>query len=76
MSNEPTGVGRDDRDACFTEAARLLVSNAGAAERLLTAHRPAPNGGCVGCGHSQARWPCALVAIGRQAHELAVSRYR
>ncbi|OZM79826.1 hypothetical protein CFP66_22630 [Pseudonocardia sp. MH-G8] len=55
---------------CITEAALLLARNDGAAERLLTAHRPTPDGRCTGCGGSPSRWPCVLVVIAEEARNL------
>ena len=46
------------------EAATLVAGQRGAAQRLLSQHRPRSNGSCRGCGDSpRTRWPCVLVAI-------------
>lgn len=55
---------------CISEAALLLARNDGAAERLLTTHRPMPDGRCGGCGTSPSRWPCVLVVIAEEARDL------
>jgi hypothetical protein len=60
--------------SCIIEAARLIMWNRGEAERLLAVHRPSPDGRCIGCGHSIARWPCAMVAIARTAQDLLAGR--
>lgn len=60
-------------DSCIVEAARLVLSNAGAADRLLAAHRPRADGRCHGCGSTLVHWPCVMVAIARRAHELHAS---
>jgi hypothetical protein len=65
---------RSSEGSCITEAARLLVVNSGAAERLLALHRPSGDGRCVGCGHTMTRWPCALVAVARAAQDLVARR--
>jgi hypothetical protein len=39
-------------------------SPTGGAERLLTIHRSRPDGYCVGCSASRARWPCSTAVIG------------
>ncbi len=61
---------------CITEAAKLVNNDAGAAERLLAAHTPGPDGRCRGCGRSMTRWPCVLVMIARAAQELRAARRR
>jgi hypothetical protein len=66
----PSGA---EADSCIVEAARLIMRNSGEADRLLAVHRPSVDGRCAGCGHSIARWPCALVAIARTAQLLARS---
>jgi hypothetical protein len=63
-----------EADSCIVEAARLIMRNSGEAERLLAVHRPSVDGRCAGCGHSIARWPCALVAIARTAQLLVAGR--
>jgi hypothetical protein len=54
---------------CITEAAKLVSSDPGAAERLLAAHAPGPDGRCKGCGRSMNRWPCVIVMVARAAQE-------
>jgi hypothetical protein len=61
-------------DSCIVEAARLIMSNSGEAERLLTVHRPSADGRCAGCGLSMTRWPCVFVAIARTAQALVAGR--
>lgn len=56
--------------ACINEAARLIRSETGAADRLLAHHRAGHDGRCSGCGRSVERWPCVLVAIAHRAQEL------
>jgi hypothetical protein len=58
------------RSACIVEAATLVAANTGAAERLLAAHHPKPDGRCHGCGSHLIHWPCVLVAIAHQAQAL------
>jgi hypothetical protein len=63
-----------EADSWIVEAARLIMRNTVEAERLLAVHRPSVDGRCAGCGHSIARWPCALVAVARTAQALAAGR--
>jgi hypothetical protein len=69
-------VSTSQAELCITEAARLVSNDAGAAERLLAAHLPGPDGRCKGCGRSMSRWPCVLVIIARAAQELRARRGR
>lgn len=62
--------------ACIAEAAKLVRGNEGAADRLLTRHRPGRDGRCAGCGRSMQQWPCVLVAIAHRSRDLAVTDVR
>ena len=70
----PVSVSQAER--CITEAAKLVNNDPGAAERLLAAHGPGPDGRCTGCGRSMTRWPCVIVMIARAAQELRAGRHR
>ena len=61
---------RIGENTCIGQAARLVMANSGAAERLLLAHRPTTSGHCAGCGQALIRWPCPLVTIARAAQDL------
>jgi hypothetical protein len=67
-------VSPSQAERCIAEAAKLVNNDPGAAERLLVAHGPRPDGRCTGCGRSLTRWPCVVVMIARAAQELCVDR--
>jgi hypothetical protein len=71
-----TPVSLSQAEHCIAEAAQLVKNDPGAAERLLAAHVPGPDGRCTGCGRSMTRWPCVLVMIARAAQELRAGRRR
>ncbi|MGH3613634.1 MAG: hypothetical protein ACRDRK_13795 [Pseudonocardia sp.] len=71
MSSQPPSGPRSN--GCIAEAALLLARDHGAADRLLAAHRPLPDGRCAGCGRSPSRWPCVLVVIAEQARTLTTA---
>lgn len=59
--------GRAAAAECIEVAARFLAAQPGAADRVLAAHRRAPDGRCTGCGSRRVRWPCSTAVIARRA---------